>query len=540
MVSSSRQAFACILLVLAATSFAHAQKDQTASISGKVTLKNKGIAGIVVVAFATNYGSDWQSTRYRGASDAEGNYRIENVPSGSYYVSPIPLAFAVDKAQAKQLLVVAAGETIHDVDFALVRGGVITGKIRGADGLPLIEVIVNVTPVDAQPDYQPHVFSFQTDDRGVYRVFGLRQGKYKVSVGASRDRLPGQSRQIFKQTFYPSVTDPEKADILEVSEGGELRNVDIEVELPVATFKVSGRIIDGETGKPLANVQFGVEREDGNFSVSSVGGVSSNKNGEFKLENVTPGQYRVFAALSDKDEWRADPLAFDVVDADVNGLEIKTKRGTSLSGVVVLQNSDEKSGTPKVHQLQIYASLENPATQSNGGYTARVAPDGSFKIRGLVAGHAELAVFMENRIGSKQIETVSVEQDGVPQPKGFDLKDGEQVSGIRIVARYKNFTGAIHGQVNFEDGELPPGSQVLVSVSLLGEKPSRAVFGPPGHSPRVDSRGRFIVGPLEPGIYEVSVLVFPVGRARYDVPKQQVTVTNNTVSDVTISVKVKP
>src|SRR5262249_42096843 len=87
---------------------------------------------------------------------------------------------------------------------------------------------------------------------------------------------------------------------------------------------------------------------------------------------------------------------------------------------------------------------------------------GSFKIGGLVGGNVQLMLsLIQSRTSPTDIEIVSVDQDGVPQPKGIDLKKGEQLSGIRVLARYKNLTGAIHGQVNFENGEPPPGTQTL-------------------------------------------------------------------------------
>lgn len=541
MVSSSRQALACILLLLAVASFTPAQKDQTASISGKVTIKDKPATGIVVTAVETNYSGGWQRPCYRGTTDAEGNYRIDNVPANSYYVYPIAPAFVVNNAQSQQLLTVAPGETIRDIDFSLVRGGVITGKITGADGQPLIEQHVNVAPVDFQTDYRaPNFIGFSTDDRGVYRVFGLRQGKYRVSVGDSGSGLPGNARQIYRKTYYPSVTDPAKAAIVEVTEGGEIRDIDIEMEPPISTFKVTGRVIDGETGKPLSGVQFSVIRTDGSLSVSSTASTGSDNNGEFKIENVTPGHYSIQAAPSDKSEWRAEPLVVDIVDRDITGLEMRTKRAAALFGVVVLQNYDEKSVAPKLDQLQLSVVIEDSATQYHDGRTTRVAPDGSFRLGGLAGGHAQLMFHLENRTGFRDIELVSVEQDGVVLPKVIELKDGEQINGIRVLARYNNFTGAIHGQVKFEDGELPQDSHIMVSVKMLDEKPSRSPYGSAGISPQLDSRGRFMIEALEAGTYEVSAMVFVKGQSRFDVPKQQVTVTNNAVSDLTITVKLKP
>jgi len=78
--SSARQAIACILLILGVAAYAQAQssaaKEQTASISGKVTFKNKGMAGIVVVVIDN---SNSLRSRHRGTTDDEGNYRINNI-----------------------------------------------------------------------------------------------------------------------------------------------------------------------------------------------------------------------------------------------------------------------------------------------------------------------------------------------------------------------------------------------------------------------------------------------------------------------------
>jgi hypothetical protein len=68
MVSSNHRVFACVLVILATASFTNAQKDQTASISGKVTLKNKGVGGVVVVAKEADSNGSWQSARNRKLS----------------------------------------------------------------------------------------------------------------------------------------------------------------------------------------------------------------------------------------------------------------------------------------------------------------------------------------------------------------------------------------------------------------------------------------------------------------------------------------
>src|SRR6185503_8554020 len=108
MVSSNRRALAYILLVLALASLTHAQKDQTASISGKVTFKDKGVAGVVVVATVVDYNGGWQRGSNRGRTDEDGNYRINNVPPGNYQIYPVAPALVIDTGQPHQRLAVAA------------------------------------------------------------------------------------------------------------------------------------------------------------------------------------------------------------------------------------------------------------------------------------------------------------------------------------------------------------------------------------------------------------------------------------------------
>ena len=531
MVSSSRRALACILFLVAAAFFAHAQQDQTGSISGKVTFKNKGVASILVIAVDTNYRDGEERSHNRALTDIDGNYLINNVPTGDYLVYPVAPALVIE---SDQRLTITAGETIRDINFALVHSGAITGRIKDADGQPLKET-VSVVRVEPESDYERHKFaSFRTDDRGIYQAFGLRPGKYKVSVGQPLPRQipmpshPGFVQKIFKQTFYPSVTDPEKATILEVTESSEIKDIDI-VASAASTFKLAGRIIDGETSKPLPNVRLVVLQS--NFSASS-GLFSSDSNGEFKLEGATPGNYKLL--IFSASDWRADPLMVDIIDKDLTGLEIKAMRGASLAGVVVVENSDDKVAAPKLSDLLVFASVPNLSTPD---YTPinpiQVNPDGSFKIAGLTAGMNRLRLWQRNNSPLSALEIARVEQNGVRQSGDINLKDGEQVTGLRIVAKVVELTGAIRGQIKFENGEPLRAARIIVSISRLNENSSK--------SSEVDSRGRFLIERLAAGTYELSVMMAqPGAHALDDVGRQQVTVIENRVSEVTVTVKLKP
>ena len=150
---------------------------------------------------------------------------------------------------------------------------------------------MSLMPIDATVISVRETGSIRTDDRGIYRAYGLRQGKYKVYVAQS-GFLPGDIPTSYRQTYYPSVTDESKASVVEVSEGSETTNIDIVLGRALPTFKIRGRVLDAETGKPLPKIKYGVYRSHGEYGgSSSIGQNITNVNGEFRFDNVAPGKY---------------------------------------------------------------------------------------------------------------------------------------------------------------------------------------------------------------------------------------------------------
>lgn len=549
MVSSGRQAIACILLILGVAIWSHAQttpaKEPTASISGKVTLKGKGVPGITVQA--TDYDHNFRGlgdrARLRATTDESGNYRLSNVPEGRYQISPYALAFALDNEQVNNPINVAAGENIEDLNFVLLRGGVITGRVTDADGQPLVEQPISLTFLDSQTIFVPGSSHMNTDDRGIYRAFGLRPGKYKVAAGPQEHRLPvaGRSAQIQEQTFHPSTTDEAKATVIEVSEGSEIKDIDIVMtDRAPGGFKVTGRIIDGETEKPRPNIIYGVTQHYEGGS-SSTSGSRSNADGEFKFENLVPGKYSVYVQPEPGSEFRANAVQFEVTDRDISGLVVKIVQGASLSGIVVIDGIDEKSASKKLAELHVAAYVSAPVANAesqetpdaHNAFAKLVKPDGSFRIGGLRAGIANISVGSVGRSNAQDMALVRVERDGIVQPNGISIKDGEHVQGVRLVVR--QLTGAIRGQVKIEGGELPRSARMFVSITLAGETPPQS-----NRSEQVDSRGRFHVQGLAAGRYEVKLNAYAPGTGTVYDPnktKQEVTVVDNTVSEVILTLK---
>jgi protocatechuate 3,4-dioxygenase beta subunit len=323
MIPSARKTIACILLIFGVAVYSQAQtgptKETTASISGTVTAKGKGLQGIGVIASLTNSSGLVEGGSYRGTTDHDGKYRITNLPAGTYRFDLFAPTFVHENTETSRTLVIAEGETVENVNFAMLRGGVITGKITNPDGQPVIAEFVFITPVSPHHDHvQYYPGHIATDDRGIYRAFGLRPAKYKVHIGRNEHLLTSR----YLRTFHPAVIEEAKATVFEVREGSEIRDVDIvAIRNNTPGYKVSGRIVDGESGKPLANVPYGLMRatEDGRHSMHT--NVVTNADGQFTFHKVAPGHYSVFI-VREKTEVRAKPTPFEVVDGDVSGLVV--------------------------------------------------------------------------------------------------------------------------------------------------------------------------------------------------------------------------
>jgi len=539
MVSSSRLVIAAVLLTISAavsSSQTTSEKGATASISGKVKIKDKAVAGVIVFAEEQN-SRGWRSrSNYRGATDQDGNYRITNVRAGTYAIRPVAPSFALEDYVTNNEVVISEGETVEDINFSMIPGGVITGRISDQDGKPVVEEYVSIVPVDggayASMRFEDHV---HTDDRGIYRAFGLHPAKYKVFVGQN-ESLPGERGSFHRQTFYPSVTDDAKASLIEVTESSETTNIDIVVGRPITTFKVSGRFLDAETGKPLVHIRYGVYQGTDHGGSSRVGQDYTNANGEFRLDNVLPGKYTLFVVPEDSGV-RGDNVSFEVADRDVIDLVIKAGRAATVAGVVVFESGEELKPGFKFNELFISGWADGGEQRFAGGFSQPIKPDGSFKISDVRKGTVRFHFGSPTR-SDRQIQLVRVERDGVVQPGGLTLKDGEQVTGVRLVVKF--LTGAIHGQIKFE-GDEAPGSRMSVWLTYLDDKNQGVAFSSVNSSPQLDSRKRFTVEGLAAGTYEVNVAVFDPSRQDTSrLFKQQVTVVDNLASDVTITIKAKP
>ena len=511
-------------------------KKNDATVSGKVTIKGKPAPG-VVVGMRSSQPAQFDPT-FKATTDQEGNYRVTDLPAGSYEVAPVAPAFVISDANNSrgQTVIITESENVESIDFDLARGGVITGKVTDADGSPIVAQRVNLLPVDQRNQRRPDPFSvgFQTDDRGVYRVFGVPPGHYKVSIGQGDNNLNGRGRPAYPTTFYPDAADSSKATVIEIDEGTEATKIDITLSRQTEQgFSVSGRVVD-ESGKPVANVDIELSRiivtDHGSSSSGGGTGSRSDSRGEFRLEKLPPGKYSISGYLPEESGTRAEPVSFDVLDQDLTGLVIKASKGASVLGVVVIEGAKDSSVMAALSQSYISAYVRNEGLQSESSQSARVKPDGSFRISGLHAGIANFSLYTPG----KWLTISRTERDGVVQSNGIQIQNAEEITGIRAIVAYHN--GSIRGVVKVENGTLPSGARFFVQLT----KPDG---GSPANLPSApaDSRGHFLIEGLAAGNYELLIMAYASElRQRAPSVKQAVSVTEGAVTEVIVTIDLTP
>lgn len=518
-----------------------AKKPPAASVSGRVTIHGKGAPGIVVAVRVSDYTQPFVVS-FKATTDADGNYRVNGLSAANYLVAPVAPAYVLPDliaayARGKSLLL-AEGEDVQNVDFSLERGGVIAGKVTDAEGRPVVEERLTLLPADQnKPNaqvYGPFSAGAQTDDRGVYRIYGLVPGQYKIFAGRNDDGYypASNSRIAYERTFYPDTTELAKAKVIEVTEGSEVTNVDITIARTIPAFAATGKLVDGETGQPVSGLRIGLRRLVNNDNAGVNTWAVANSQGDFRLENITPGKYAAMVLPLPGVETRAESAPFEVVDQDVTGLVVKTFKGLSINGTVVVDGKNDSSVIAKLAELRLYAYVRGEGSMQNFGQSASINADGSFRVGGLSAGIANFGLSSQEGRQPVNFSIVRVERDAVVQPRGLELTAGEpQVNGVKLILRYG--TGSVRGEVKFENGPLPAGARVMVWLRRVGETASNFRSYP------TDLRGRFLIEGVSAGDYELMVQVNAPGRQPPSAT-EPVTVTDGNVSEVVVTVDLKP
>lgn len=564
----------CLILLLAICLPAASQSQQqpnrqpgTATISGTVKLGDAPAIGIPIALVPAQNGRQLQGqqdTINQTATDGTGQYRFTGVVAGAYRVVLMTETLVVTSTPAApnafggpgnpggfggpggmgglggnaggKAVTVSDGQAVSQIDFTLARGGVITGRVSDSNDRPVIAERVNLMIVDANGQSRPspggNRFGLETDDRGVYRAYGLPPGKYLVSAGDNGGNRMGPAiarRASYTRTFHPSATEEAEAQAVEISDGTVAENIDIHLGGPLKAYAVTGKVVDAQSREPVPGVTISVTREArnnrGGMPPQPVGNTNgtSNEKGEFKIPGLMPGRYTASATPINfsggtpiSGDFYSEPTSFEISSDDATGVEVHATRGASIAGIVAIEGPADPTAGTKLSQLMVFANSRSaqqqggqqrqaPQISSSGRNSASsVSPDGLFRVSGLAPGQARLNISGGGfgGPGGGTFRLVRIERNGSPINGDIELTSGEQVAGIRIVVGFAS--AMIQGRVIVTGGTLPPNARLNVTArSLSASATTGGGFGGGGNNARIEADGQFRIENLLPGTYEV-------------------------------------
>jgi len=510
------------IIVMCVVSCAQQSSEEvkTGTISGRVVNENgQPLVGAIVSISPAGAVSSGRST----ISNLEGNFQVSGLENALYYVwanSPPYVTAPLDLETPFPTYRV--GDSVR---LELIRGGVITGTVTNTAGDPVLGVGVRafmVHDATGKPtkSMDRSLAERSTDDRGIYRIYGLVPGSYLVRAGGGGAQGILSATEFDAPTYAPSSTRDTAAEIQ--VRAGEEATVDIRYRNEPGHV-ISGRVkLQGTSGASVTLVRVG----DGLISTS--GSFQPDAGQGFALSGIADGEYELTAqevtssrTMAFPDFAISDPIRVTVKGADVTGLELTPKPLASVTGKVILEPSKLPECQNKRQPLfseTMVTLLQNRKEQrtdqlsSYRWFLENSIPDkdGAFIIRNVRAGQYSFSPHFFARYWYLKSITLSASQNNSGQVKATSsvnsdigrnwttLKSGDRLTGLTI--SLAEGAASIRGQVTkSEDAKMGDGLRVFIVPSERDKvnDPLRYFTG------EVNGDGTFLLTNLPPGRYWV-------------------------------------
>ncbi len=338
--TSAHRLFALFLLVFCADLlFAQTQSEnaehETGIITGRViTESGQPLPNVSVFARVVNTTTPGQSA----ATDNEGRFQLTGLSPANYVVTahaPSYISTLANPTDPPPTVRPGASVTL-----TLRTGGVITGNVKTRAGEPVVQVPVRAIYLR---DETGNARGFQspermTDDRGVYRLYGLLPGTYVVLAGGSSRSvsMPG-AFDTDSPTYAPS-SNRDTASEITVWAGEEIRGVDI--------------VYSGEPGRTISGTVSGPPENSRSFSATltlmfngkpqfNASHFESGGTRSFSFSGLGDGEYEIVAQirLAAGELAASEPRRILIKGKDVTGVELTVKPLGAITGKVQLESS---------------------------------------------------------------------------------------------------------------------------------------------------------------------------------------------------------
>ena len=462
-----------------------AQTSKSGTITGRVVNeKGQPLANARVSIRAFGSMNPGQSV----TTDQDGRFEVTGLERVNYQVAAwlSPYAPQPRNPLDTQPTNVRVGDS---VTLVLIKGGVITGTVTNQMGEPLVGVRVRARMIrDSDLLPAPYVQMPReraTDDRGIYRIYGLPAGTYVVWAGGS-GQYPGGMDPFDADvpTYAPASSRDEAAEIT-VRTGEETTNVDIRYR------GESGRIVSGTVTGPATDQQMGVGIEltsvkDPGLQWSSMRGAYAQQGVVFSFEGVEDGDYYITArSFLPSQEWALSvSKRITVRGADVTGIKLVTQPLSYVSGRVVLEESSATECTDNTRPLfsETLVSAwhkETEATKALPRFVwslgAPVAADaeGNVRLRNLSPGDYRFATQFSGKYWF--LQSIALPPLKTQPTKPVDaartwttIKSGDRLSGLTVTLAHG--AASLRGQIAVAEGETLPERLIAYLVPAEREK----------------------------------------------------------------------
>jgi len=445
---------ACTTFLLSA-GFIISNAQQGGTITGRVVNdEGAGMPNVTVVISRAQAGRRAASPRGNSqvVTDKDGNFRGAGLSPGLYEVDVLRVKEYVMRpltaAESRERRYYRVGDS---VTITLVKGGVITGRVTNSDGQPVVGVDVSATMVRDAEGYSvrdaPEGDPRMTDDRGIYRIYGLRPSSYIVGTSGGMSDAYFLPYAGSAMTYHPSSTHDTAAEVA-VASGAEASGIDIQFRGGPG-YVVSGTVT---TTSAPSSTHISLINTD----ISAVTGSGYVRPDDprkgFMIQGVNNGNYEIVAYSYDGREIVASstPRSVTISGADVTGLELRMAPLASVSGQALIEASSNLCGNKSkraMEELMIYARSDDPSPLASSTShffrsDAVLNEKGEFTIHSLRPSryHFETSLPDENWY----IRSITIPAPAATrQPKtlmnlrdisrtGLEIKSGDEVTGVTV------------------------------------------------------------------------------------------------------------
>ncbi|MGE0132703.1 MAG: collagen binding domain-containing protein [Blastocatellales bacterium] len=429
---------------------------QGGAITGHVVADDG--SGLANMAVYLNVAGARSGAPRASSTDEDGNFRFSDLDQQEYTISVADsrgyVRAPAPEAERQRPRAYRIGD---DVTITMTRGGVITGRVMDANGRPVIAVAVNAVRVrDAEgppirAGYPSR--SYFTDDRGVYRIYGLAPGTYVVAANRRDNNFIQISSPYDDElpAYHPAAATRAAAAEIKVSAGVEITGADIRYGSNRGRA-ISG-VVSGGKGlvtRPDVSVQLFSAQGESPYNSTHIRAGDESRG--FAFYGLSDGEYVITARSFGNDQGlAAAPARVTLSGADIAGIELKLDPLGSVSGRIVIESSTNSCDAKRKISLERFSiSLMRddlpagapPFLRYSGYSSRRVSEKGVFTINNVGPGHYRIAARSPDEyLYVKAITAYAATparrgaaraNSGGASQNGFVFRSGERMTGVNV------------------------------------------------------------------------------------------------------------